>query len=283
MLKPLHSLVKHPQGLAGVIIVGMLLLLAVLAPALAWHSPNEQFSHSRLLTPSRHFIFGTDEFSRDIWARVLYGLRTSLIVGFVSVLIGGAAGSLLGFLGGFSRGIVDAVLSRLTDAMLAFPAIVTAIAIAAALGRGTVSMTTAITIFNVPVFARLARAAALTERERDYVTAERAVGAMNIRILFLHVVPNTLAPLLVQGAFSVSFAVLLEAGLSFLGLGTAPPGASIGGMLDASRTFMRDDGWYPVFPGAAIVLLLVGMNFLADAINEISDPRFRAAVKKGSR
>lgn len=273
--RALRMLLGHPQGLAGVVIVGGLVLMAVFAPLLSWHPPDEQFRGSRLIAPSTTFIFGTDEFSRDIWARVLYGLRTTLLIGLVSVLIGAAIGSLLGFVAGYVGGVVDVVLSRLADALLAFPAVVMAIAVATALGRGNESVAVAIAIFNIPLFARLARAATLTEREREYVQAARSVGAAGPRLLFLHVVPNTLAPLFVQVAFSVSFSVLLEAGLSFLGLGTVPPSPSIGGMLNTSRTFMRDAVWYPIFPGAVIVLLLVGMNFLADAINDLFDPRRR--------
>ena len=268
-------LLRDPQGLAGVVLVGALVLMAVLAPVLSWHPPDEQFRGSRLLAPSIRFIFGTDEFSRDIWARVLYGLRTSLVIGVVSVLVGAAVGSLLGFVAGYAGGVIDAVLSRLMDAMLAFPAVVMAIAVATALGRGNESVAVAIAIFNVPLFARLARAATLIERRRDYVQAAVSVGASSPRLLFIHIVPNTVAPLFVQAAFSVSFSILLEAGLSFLGLGTVPPAPSIGGMLNSSRTFMRDAPWYAIFPGAVIVLLLVGLNFLADAINDLNDPRRR--------
>lgn len=273
--RALRALLRHPQGLAGVVIVGTLVLMAVFAPLLSWHAPNEQFRGSRLIAPSSSFIFGTDEFSRDIWARVLYGLRTTLIIGVVSVLVGAVIGSLLGFIAGFVGGAVDVALSRLADALLAFPAVVMAIAVASALGRGNGSVAVAIAIYNVPLFARLARSATLTERERDYVQAARSVGATGRRLLFIHVVPNTLAPLFVQVAFSVSFSVLLEAGLSFLGLGGVPPSPSIGGMLNTSRTYMRDTVWYPLFPGAVIVLLLIGMNFLADAINDLFDPRRR--------
>lgn len=274
-IRAVRVLLHHPRGLAGVLIVGLLLLMAIFAPVLSWHSPNGQFRGSRLIAPSSNFIFGTDEFSRDIWARVLYGLRTTLLIAFSSVFVGAAIGSLLGFVGGFVGGPVDAVLSRLTDALLAFPAVVMAIAVATALGRGSQSVAIALAIFNIPLFARLARGATLVERRREYVQAARSVGAGGPRLLFLHVVPNTMAPLFVQVAFSVSFSVLLEAGLSFLGLGTAPPGSSIGGMLNSSRIYMRNAVWYPIYPGAVLVLLLIGMNFMADAINDLSDPRRR--------
>lgn len=274
----IRALLRHRQGLAGTIILVTLVLLAVFAPVLSWHSPDENFRGNRLMAPSSNFIFGTDEFSRDLWSRVLYGLRTSLMVAFVSVLIGATLGSLIGFVGGYAGGFIDAALSRLTDAMLAFPAIVIAIAIATALGPGNESVAAAIAIFNIPLFARLARASALTERERDYVLAARSVGASSERLLFRHIVPNTFSPLIVQVAFSLSFSVLLEAGLSFLGLGTEAPNPSIGAMLNSSRQFMRDSVWYPIFPGAVIVLLLVGLNFVADAINDVSDPRRRRRV-----
>jgi peptide/nickel transport system permease protein len=274
-LRLLRDLVRHRQGLAGLILVGALVLMAILAPVLSWHAPDEQFRGLRLTGPSGDFIFGTDEFSRDIWARVLYGLRTSLMVGVLSVVAGALAGSLIGLVAGYVGGVVDTMLSRVMDALLAFPAVVMAIAVATALGRGNESVGIAIAIFNVPLFARLARSAALVERRREYIQAARAVGATGPRMLFIHIVPNTLAPLLVQAAFSVSFSILLEAGLSFLGLGTVPPAPSIGGMLNTSRTYMRDAPWYPLLPGTVIVLLLVGLNFLADAINDLNDPRRR--------
>jgi peptide/nickel transport system permease protein len=268
-------LIKHPQGAAGLVIVLALLILAIAAPVLSWHAPNEQFSGHRLESPSTRFLIGTDEFSRDLWARVLYGLRVSLTVGFGAVFLGAIIGSVVGMLAGFVGSWIDASLSRLTDAMLAFPAVVAAIGIATALGPGNSSVAIAIALFNVPLFARLARASTLVEREKDYVLAATAVGAPRLRILVRHVVPNAVAPLFVQIAFSVSFAVLLEAGLSFLGLGTQPPDPSIGGMLNASRTYMRDAPFYAILPGLVIVFLLVGMNLLADALNEMADPRLR--------
>jgi peptide/nickel transport system permease protein len=273
--RALRALLRNPQGVAGVVLVGLLILMAVLAPVLSWHPPDEQFRGFRLAEPNRDFIFGTDEFSRDIWARVLYGLRTSLAIGVAAVAAGAVAGSLIGFVAGFAGGMADVVLSRLTDAMLAFPAVVMAIAVVTALGKGNESVAVAIAIFNVPLFARLARSATLVERTREYVTAARSVGASGPRLLFRHIVPNALAPLFIQVAFSISFSILLEAGLSFLGLGTVPPAPSIGGMLNSSRSYMREAPWYAIMPGTVLVLLLVGLNFLADAINDLNDPRRR--------
>lgn len=275
LLAPLRALLRHPQGLAGSIMVGFLVLAAVLAPALTWHDPVDQIRGNRLVGPNSDFLFGTDEFSRDIYARVLFGLRTSLLVATLSTLAGAAIGAFIGYVAGFGSSVLDALLSRFMDALLAFPAVVIAIAIATALGSGNLSVGAAIAIFNVPVFARLARASALAERERDYVVAARALGASGSRQLFWHVVPNTVPPLLVQFAFAVAFAVLLEAGLSFLGMGTTPPDPSIGAMLNSSRVFLRDAPWYALFPGGVIVALLIGLNFLADAINDLSDPRSR--------
>lgn len=269
------ELVRSRQGAVGVAICGLLFLAAIFAPAITSHGPNEQFSGHRLEAPSMEFWFGTDEFSRDLWARVVFGLRSSLLIGFGAVFLGGIVGSLLGLLAGFLGGAFDVVVSRFVDAMLAFPAMVGAIAIITALGPGMMTLSIAIGAFNAPTFVRLARASALVERERDYVLAATSVGVPRSRILLAHIAPNAMAPLIVQFAFAVSFAILAEAGLSFLGLGIQPPSPSIGGALNASRAYMFQSMWYVILPTAAIGLLLTGMNLLADALNDVLDPRRR--------
>ena len=269
------GLFRHPQGAIGAVICLVLLLGAVLAPWIAPNDPADQFSGHRLEGSSWNFFFGTDEFSRDIFSRMLYGLRSSLLIGFGAVVLGGVVGTMVGLLAGYVGGMVDIVISRFVDALLAFPAIVGAIAIITALGPSMQSVAFALAVFNFPGFVRLARASALVERERDYVLAVTSVGASRLRILIHHVTPNALTPLVVQFAFAVSFAILAEAGLSFLGLGIRPPAPSIGGTLNASRAFMTQSAGYVIFPAATIALLLTALNLVADALNDVLDPRRR--------
>ena len=274
-LRVLMEVIRHPQGTLGLTICALLLFAAIFAPLITSHPPNEQFSGHRLEAPSTQFWFGTDEFSRDLWSRIVYGLRSSLLIGFGAVFLGGIIGSRIGLLTGFVGGALDTTISRLVDAMLAFPATVGAIAIVTALGPSMTTVAVAIAVFNVPTFVRLARAAALVERNRDYILAATSVGVPRTRILLMHITPNAVAPLIVQFAFAVSFAILAEAGLSFLGLGIQPPSPSIGGTLNASRAYMFDSWWYVVLPTITIGLLLTGMNLLADALNDVLDPRRR--------
>ena len=268
-------LFSHPQGAIGASVFAVLLIGAIFAPILPGHDPSAQFSGHRLESPSPTFFFGTDEFSRDLFSRMLYGLRASLIIGFGAVILGGVLGTLTGLFAGFVGGILDLVIVRLVDALLAFPAIVGSIAIVTALGPSQESVAIALAVFNFPGFVRLARASALAESRRDYVLAVTSVGASRLRILIFHVTPNALTPLLVQFAFAVSFAILAEAGLSFLGLGIRPPTPSIGGMLNASRSYMSQSPWYVVFPALTIAMLLTALNFVADALNDVLDPRRR--------
>jgi peptide/nickel transport system permease protein len=269
------GLLRHPQGAVGAVICLLLLFGAVFAPFLAPNDPSAQFSGHRLEGPSLNFFFGTDEFSRDIFSRMLYGLRSSLLIGFGAVLLGGVAGTAVGLLAGYVGGVLDLVIARFVDALLAFPAIVGAIAIITALGPSMQSVAFALAVFNFPGFVRLARASALVERERDYVLAVTAVGASRYRILIHHVTPNALTPLVVQFAFAISFAILAEAGLSFLGLGIRPPNPSIGGTLNASRGYMTQSAGYVIFPAVTIGLLLTALNLVADALNDVMDPRRR--------
>jgi ABC-type dipeptide/oligopeptide/nickel transport system permease subunit len=271
----LFGLMRHPVGGIGASVCLLLFVGAIFAPVLAPYDPSDQFSGHRLEGPSLDYFFGTDEFSRDIFSRLLYGLRSSLLIGFGAVILGGVVGSCVGLVAGFVGGVVDLVIVRLVDALLAFPAIVGAIAIVTALGPSKESVAIALAVFNFPGFVRLARASALVERERDYVLAVTSVGATRTRILLRHVTPNALTPLTVQFAFAVSFAILAEAGLSFLGLDIRPPEPSIGGTLNASRSYMSQSAGYVIFPAVTIAVLLTALNFVADGLNDVLDPRRR--------
>jgi peptide/nickel transport system permease protein len=266
-------LVRSASGAIG---VGVLLLacgVAFVAPVIAPYDPVIQHAGDELLSPRAKYLLGTDEFGRDILSRIIFGARISLSVGLISVAIGFAFGATSGLISGYLGGRVDAVINRLWDCLLAFPVILLGIAVVLVTGPGAVNAAIAVGISNIPIFARLARAVALTEKERDYTHAARALGGSETRVVFRHLLPNALSPLIVQSAVAMAFAVLLEASLSFLGLGAQPPEPSWGSMLSYSRQFLRVAWWYGVFPGAALTFLLIGLNYFSDAVRDAFDPR----------
>jgi peptide/nickel transport system permease protein len=265
---------RNPMGAIGFGIVVVLLVAGFCAPLLAPNDPVEQFRGHRLESPSTEFWFGTDEFSRDIFSRTVYGLRASILVSIVAVGGFGLFGTTVGFLAGYFRGYLDTILMRIVDTMLAFPGLLLAIAILAALGAGIQNVALAIGIGSFPRFARIGRAQMLTESSRDYVMAARVIGAGESRIMFRHIAINALPPLLVQAALSMAGAVLIEASLGYLGLGTEPPQPSLGNLINGARAHM--DKWsYFFFPGVVLALFLAGLNLLADATNEALDPHRR--------
>ncbi|MGE5596046.1 MAG: ABC transporter permease [Hyphomicrobiales bacterium] len=274
VLSTLIETVRNPMGAVGLAVVVALVVLGFAAPLLAPHDPIQQLRGHRLEGPSADFWFGTDEFSRDIFSRTLYGLRASLLVSLFAVGLFGAFGTVTGFIAGYYRGWLDTLLMRVVDSMLAFPALLMAIAILAALGAGIQNVALAIGIGTFPRFARLGRAQMLSESNQDYVMAARVTGAGEMRIIFRHIAINALPPLLVQAALSMAGAVLIEASLGYLGLGTEPPQPSLGNLINGARGHL--DKWnYFAFPGAALALFLVGLNLLADATNEAMDPHRR--------
>lgn len=266
--------IRNPMGATGLVIVLTLLVLGFAAPLIAPYDPIQQLRGHRLEAPSADFWFGTDEFSRDIFSRTLYGLRASILVSIFAVGGFGLAGTVAGFTAGYFRGWLDTIAMRVVDSMLAFPGLLMAIAILAALGAGIQNVALAIGIGAFPRFARLARAQMLLESSKDYVLAARVTGANEVRIMFRHVAINALPPLLVQAALSMAGAVLIEASLGYLGLGTEPPQPSLGNLINGARAHL--DRWtYFAFPGAVLALFLVGLNLVADATNEAMDPHRR--------
>ncbi|GAC1316971.1 MAG: ABC transporter permease [Chloroflexota bacterium] len=267
---------RNGIGMAGAIIVLMCVLVAILAPILAPYGPEETHPNWKLFWPNEYFLLGTDEFGRDILSRIIFGARISLQVGLLSValalVIGASAGALAGFFGGW----VDGAVMRSMDVLFAFPAILLAIGILAILGTGLANAILAIGIVYAPAFARLARASVLQLRDMEFVQAARVVGLGPFALLVRHVMPNTLAPLIVQTSFSLSTAILTEAALSFLGLGTPPSIPSWGSMLSASRRFVELDPWPAIVPGVAIMLLVLGFNLFGDGLRDVLDPRLRA-------
>ncbi len=244
-----------------------LVLAVVLGPALAG-DPISQSASARLLAPSLTHPFGTDELRRDILARVLTGLSTSIVVSFLAVIPGALIGVTLGFTAGYGGRIVDSAIMRLIDAWMAFPGLLSALAILTVLGPGKYSVAVALMVFSVPVFTRLSRAQMLAERRKDYVLAAVVLGASPIRIAIRHIGVNALPALITQLALSLNAGILIAAALSFLGLGEAPPNPSLGGLLNESRAYLRDAWWYVAFPSLTLAALLIFLNLTADAIND---------------
>ncbi len=266
-------MLRHRAGLPGLVLTLLLVALALLAPAIAPYSPLEMHAAARLTGPSAMHLFGTDEFGRDILSRVLLGSRISLAVGLVSIGIASVVGVAVGSIAGYASGWFETVTMRLSDAILAFPAILLAIVIIAVLGPSAFNAMLAVAIVNVPAFARLARANVLAEKNKEYVEASRALGATHSRMLFRSILPNTMSTILVQVTVSVANAVLLESALSFLGLGTPPPEPSWGSMLSIGRGFLAVAPWYGIFPGLALMLLVMGLYLLGDGLSDALDPR----------
>jgi peptide/nickel transport system permease protein len=272
-LQVLVRICRNPMGAFGLSIVLIMALLAVLAPAVAPYSPIAQHPGQELRPPGAEFWLGSDDLGRDLLSRILFGARVSFVVGIVATALGASAGVSTGLLSGYVGGWVDSVIMRFYDALLAFPGVIIGIAVISILGPSTLNVAYALALGGMPFFARLMRSCVLSERERDYVYAARCIGARDGRIMFRHVLPNALAPLIVQLSLAMGFAVLAEAGLSFLGLGTQPPEPSWGSMLYDSRAYLREAPWYGLWPGVALSILLVALNYLSDALREALDPR----------
>ncbi|MEA2512953.1 MAG: peptide/nickel transport system permease protein [Thermomicrobiales bacterium] len=271
---PLGRLVSSPTGAIGVGIVLLLLVFAVAAPLLAPFDPIEQ-PGKRLLDPDSTYLLGTDQFGRDILSRIIYGARVALMVGVISVSIALAIGGTLGLISGFYLGVVDTVVQRVVDTMLAFPSLILIIAISSVLGPSMSTAMLAIGLVQSSGFARIVRGPVLVVMQEQYVEAARAIGAHPFTIMYRYLLPNIAAPLIVQTTLAFSGAILAEAGLSFLGLGTQPPDPSWGTMLGDGRKFMELAPAVAVFPGLAISLAVLGFNLLGDALRDVLDPTLR--------
>jgi peptide/nickel transport system permease protein len=261
-------------GVIGAAIVLIVMLTALLAPLIAPYEPSSMLGR-RLQPPGAKFLLGTDELGRDVFSRIVYGSRISLYVGLISVGLALALGGLVGVTAGFIGGRVDSILMRSMDILLAFPGIVLAIVIAGLLGPSTTNAMIAIGIVYTPSFARIARAAVLSVKAEPYIDAAVLIGGKQLHIVWQHILPNILAPLIVQTSLSLSTAILSEAALSFLGLGTQPPDPSWGAMLSSSRKFMELMPSLALVPGFAIMIVVLGFNFLGDGLRDALDPRLR--------
>jgi peptide/nickel transport system permease protein len=269
----LRRLLRRRAAVVGLAVVVFFIALAVVAPLLAPYDPIATDWRAVRKPPSALHLFGTDELGRDVLARVIWGARASLMAGLVSVSIALAVAVPLGLLSGYLGGVVDGLLMRIIDAMLAIPFLVLAIALAAFLGPSLTNAMIAIGVVQTPIFTRLTRGQALAVKHEDYIEAARAVGNPHRRILLRHILPNILAPILVQATLAIAAAIIAEASLSFLGLGQQPPAPSWGSMLNTASHFLSQAPWMAVWPGLAIFSLVLSFNLLGDGLRDALDPR----------
>ena len=263
-------------GAIGGIIVALLVIVAVLAPLIATHDQFALAGKERLVKPSGAHYFGTDDLGRDVFSRVVYGARLSLWVGFVSVTVGVITGTAIGLASAYFRGPVDFWLQRVVDAFFAFPTIILALAIVSVLGPSITNVIIAVGITSMPRIARVVRSSALSVMAQPYIEAARATGCGDLRMMMQHVLPNCLAPIIILATAGFGGAILAEASLSFLGVGTPPPEPSWGAMLSgAAQRYIRVAPWLAIFPGIAISLAVFGFNLFGDALRDVFDPRLR--------
>lgn len=269
----LRQLARNKAAVGGLIVFALIILMAILAPLLAPHNPVKLNPVDSLIPPGRRYWMGTDSFGRDQLSRIIYGARISVQMGFVAVLIAVVCGSVLGLLSGYYRGLVDLVIGRLTDVLLAFPGILLALVIIAILGPNLHSAMIAVGISAMPTFIRVVRSSALAVSEREYVTAARVIGGRDIHILARHILPNVLAPVIVLATLGIPSAIIAGAALSFLGLGVVPPTPDWGGMLSDGRSYITSAWWLSTFPGLAIVFMVLAINLFGDGLRDALDPR----------
>ncbi len=266
---------RYPRVAGAAFMVLLLFLVALLAPLISPQDPLAQDPDNAYLPPGAHHLLGTDELGRDLLSRIIWGARVSLPVAFVAVAVGLVVGGLIGLYAGYRGGLYDLLLMRLIDALLAFPGLILAIAIVAALGPGLFKAMIAIGIVSVPVYARLVRGQVLALKQLEFITATRAMGASPLRVVFAHLVPNLLNPIIVQVSLSAGFAILTEATLSFLGLGAQVPTPDWGQMINTGARFLNNDPYLALAPGVAISLAVYSFNWLGDSLRDALDPRLR--------
>ena len=266
-------ILANPLNLVAIALIVILAACALLAPVLAPYDPLAQDLAVRLKPPSPEHWLGSDSLGRDIASRILYGARISLLVGVVVVASAGVFGTFVGLVAGYAGGLVDEALMRLTEVFLAFPALILAMAIAGALGPSLTNAIIAIAAVTWAVYARLVRGQILSLRQREFVEAARAMGASRRRIVLRHLLPNTLAPLMVQASFDMGSSIIAAAGLSFIGFGAQPPTPEWGVMISEGRNFISTQPWLSLFPGVAILLAVGSFNLLGDGLRDAFDPR----------
>ena len=270
----LRRLLHHRLFVTGLALFGIVVVAAVLAPWIAPIDPNRLAMRAKFLPPSWDHLFGTDNFGRSLWSRVVWGARLSMIIGAAVVAINGVFGTLIGAAAGYFRGL-DNMVMRINDALMAFPAVLLAIGVTAVLGPSVNDVIIALGIVYTPRTARIVRSSVIVLREMEYVQAAVAAGAGHWRILRRHILPNAMAPLIVQLSFLFAYAVLTEATLSFLGVGAVPPTPTWGNIMAEGRQYMVDAPWIITIPGAALMITVLGLNLLGDGLRDVLDPRLR--------
>jgi peptide/nickel transport system permease protein len=264
-----------PLAMIGSVIILIFLAIAIFAPLLAPYSPTEQSMGERLLPPSYQHFFGTDQYGRDIFSRVVYGARVELWIIFIVSIISVVIGVIVGVIAGYFGGVVDEILMRITDMFLAFPRLVLAMILTAVLGPNLTNTMIAISLVDWTVYARLGRAEAMKIKSQPYIEAIRAIGAKDLRIIVFHVLPMSISPVIVQLTLRMGTIILTAAGLGFLGLGAQPPTPEWGAIVSDGRNYLVNQWWITTFPGIAIAFVVLGFNLLGDGIRDISDPRLR--------
>jgi len=275
IVETFKSVISSKTSLLGLIIIALLIVVALFASILAPYNPTHGDLFSRYQGPSGAHWLGTDELGRDILSRLIFGSRISIQVGIIAVGIALIIGTFLGAVSGFFGKWLDMLVMRVIDILMAFPSILLAIAIVAVMGKGLTNTMIAVGIVGIPQFARIVRSSVLSVKESEYIESARAIGARQFRVLFRHVLPNCIAPIIVQTTLSIGTAILDAAGLSFLGLGAQPPQPEWGAMLDAGRAALETSPWVVIFPGLAILMTVIGFNLLGDGLRDALDPRTR--------
>ena len=266
---------RNKQAMVGMCMLLLLIFAAIFADIIAPYDPVEQDIINRLKPPSSAHWFGTDELGRDIFSRILYGSRISLTVGLIAVGLSSIVGCALGAIAGYYGGVLDNIIMRCTDVLMAIPSILLNISIVAALGTGLQNVMIAIGISSVPAYCRIMRASLLSLKEQEFVDASRAAGASDVHIIIHHILPNSLAPLIVQATLKIGGAILSCASMSFIGLGIVPPTPEWGAMLSGARAYIRDYSYMCLFPGLAIMITILSLNLLGDGLRDALDPRLR--------
>lgn len=271
----ISQLRRNKGAMVGGAVVLLFIFTAVFAPLIAPYDPLESNLDEALQSHTYKHWFGTDEQGRDILSRIIYGGRMSLAIGVIAVAISSVLGVFLGLISGFMGGKVDNVIMRFMDILMAFPGMLLALAIVSALGPGTFNLMIALGVYSVPFFARVVRGSVLSVREMEYVEAARAIGQSNFFIVFSHILPNCVGPILVLATLRIALAILNGAGLSFLGLGPQPPTPEWGAMLSSGRTYLRIAPWVATYPGLAIMFVVLGFNVFGDGLRDALDPRLK--------
>lgn len=271
----IRAFMKNKLAVTGAILLMVMILLAVASPIIAPYGFDEQNYEVARQTPSFAHLAGTDELGRDIFSRILYGGRVSLTIGIISVGIGLFCGGSLGVLAAYYGGIAETVIMRIIDVLMAIPSIILSISVCAALGSGIVNTMIAVGISSIPTYARVFRSSVISEKSKEYIEAAKAVGAGNVRIILKHILPNSIAPVIVQASLGVAQAITTAASLSFIGLGIQPPNPEWGALLSSGRQYIRDFPHMVVYPGIAIMLTVLALNLIGDGLRDALDPRLK--------